>query len=396
MVLKNKCIILGVTGSIAAYKIASLASRLMKDGAEVHVIMTRNATNFITPITFETLTHQKCIVDTFDRNFQYEVEHVALGQRADVMLVAPASADVIAKMAHGIADDMLTTTVLSCTAPILVSPAMNTRMYEKPITQENIKKLGELGMTVIDPAEGYLACGDIGAGKMPEPEELYEELCMCIGYEKLLSQKKVVVTAGPTREAIDPVRFITNHSTGRMGFCLARAAALMGAESVLISGPVNLKKPAHVRTVDVTSAADMYEAVEAEFSDADIVIGAAAVADYRPGTVADEKIKKHDGEMSVELERTTDILGTLAAKKSGQFICGFSMETENVLTNSREKLMRKHFDMIVANDLRTPGAGFKVDTNVVTMITAEDERSLPLMSKDEVAVEILREIAARL
>ena len=385
-----------MTGSIAAYKIASLASRLMKDGAEVHVIMTRNATNFITPITFETLTHQKCIVDTFDRNFQYEVEHVALGQRADVMLVAPASADVIAKMAHGIADDMLTTTVLSCTAPILVSPAMNTRMYEKPITQENIKKLGELGMTVIDPAEGYLACGDIGAGKMPEPEELYEELCMCIGYEKLLSQKKVVVTAGPTREAIDPVRFITNHSTGRMGFCIARAAALMGAESVLISGPVNLKKPAHVRTVDVTSAADMYEAVEAEFSDADIVIGAAAVADYRPGTVADEKIKKHDGEMSVELERTTDILGTLAAKKSGQFICGFSMETENVLTNSREKLMRKHFDMIVANDLRTPGAGFKVDTNVVTMITAEDERSLPLMSKDEVAVEILREIAARL
>ena len=390
---ENKVIILGVSGSIAAYKIASLASRLIKDGAEVHVIMTENATNFIHPFTFETLTHQKCLVDTFDRNFEYKVEHVSLGQAADVMLIAPATANVIAKLAHGIADDMLSTTALSCTAPILVSPAMNTRMYEKPITQENIKKLRELGMTVIDPAEGYLACGDIGAGKMPEPEDLYEEICMSIGHERMLAKKKVVVTAGPTREALDPVRFITNYSTGRMGYALARAAAICGAESVLISGPVDIKKPAHVRTVDVVSAQDMYDAAETEFSDADIVIGAAAVADYRPKDVADQKIKKSDSDMSVALERTTDILGTLAKKKSGQFICGFSMETENVIDNSRDKLNRKAFDMIVANDLRTPGAGFGVDTNVVTIITSDGEKSLPIMTKDEVAFLILEEIS---
>ena len=394
--LEKKVIILGVSGSIAAYKIASLASRLMRDGAEVHVVMTENATNFIHPFTFETLTHQKCLVDTFDRNFEYKVEHVALGQAADVMLVAPATANVIAKMAHGIADDMLTTTVLSCTAPVLVSPAMNTRMYEKQITQENLQKLRELGMTVIDPAEGYLACGDIGAGKMPEPEDLYEEICMCIGHGKMLQGKKVVVTAGPTREAMDPVRFITNHSTGKMGYALARAAAICGAESVLVSGPVDQKKPAHVRTVDVVSAADMYEAVSTEYADADIVIGAAAVADYRPVDVADEKIKKTDDNMSAALERTTDILGTLAKEKQGRFICGFSMETENVLENSRDKLVRKNFDMIVANDLRTPGAGFGTSTNVVTIITADGELSLPLMSKDEVAIKILEEIASRL
>ncbi len=394
--LKDKCIILGVSGSIAAYKIACLASRLKKDGADVHVIMTANATNFINPITFETLTGNKCLVDTFDRNFEYSVEHVSIGQAADVMLVAPATANVIAKMACGIADDMLTTTVLSCTGQIIVSPAMNTRMYEKQVTQDNIKNLREYGMTVIDPAEGYLACGDIGAGKMPEPEDLYEEICMHIGHEKMLTGKKVVVTAGPTREAMDPVRFITNHSTGRMGYALARAAAICGAEVVLVSGPVDIKKPAHVRTVDVSSAGQMYEAVSNEFDDADIVIGAAAVADYRPAVVADEKMKKKDGELSVKLERTTDILGTLAATKSKQFICGFSMETENVLENSRDKLSRKNFDMIVANDLRTPGAGFGVDTNVVTIITSSDEISLPKLSKDEVAIKILEQIAGRI
>ncbi len=390
--LKDKCIILGISGSIAAYKIASLASKLKKAGANVHVIMTQNATNFINPITFETLTGNKCLVDTFDRNFEFSVEHVSLGQAADVMLVAPATANVIAKMAHGIADDMLTTTVLSTTAPIIVSPAMNTKMYEKPVTQDNIKKLREYGMTVIDPAEGYLACGDIGAGKMPEPEDLYEEICFALAHEKILSGKKVIVTAGPTREAVDPVRFITNHSTGRMGYAIARAAAICGAEVTLVSGPVEIKPPAHVKTVDVKSAADMYEAAASEFDDADIIIGAAAVADYRPVSAADQKIKKSDGGMNIEMERTTDILGTLAAKKSRQFICGFSMETENVLANSRDKLARKNFDMIVANDLNTPGAGFKHDTNVVTMITADDEVSLPLLSKDEVAFKILEYI----
>ena len=390
--LKDKVILLGVSGSIAAYKIASLASRLKKDGADVHVIMTKNAVNFINPITFETLTGNKCLVDTFDRNFEFSVEHVSLGQAADVMLVAPATANVIAKMAHGIADDMLTTTVLSTTAPVIVSPAMNTRMYEKQVTRDNIAKLREYGMTVIDPAEGYLACGDIGAGKMPEPEDLYEEICFAIGHDRILAGKKVVVTAGPTREALDPVRFLTNHSTGRMGYALARAAAICGADTVLVSGPVELRHPARVRTVDVASAAEMYEAVAAEFEDADIVIGAAAVADYRPAQVADQKMKKTDGQLHVELERTTDILGTLASKKTHQFICGFSMETEKVIENSRDKLVRKNFDMIVANDLFTPGAGFGVDTNVVTIITKKGETHLPIMTKDEVAFRILESI----
>ena len=390
--LKDKVILLGVSGSIAAYKIASLASRLKKDGADVHVIMTKNAVNFINPITFETLTGNKCLVDTFDRNFEFSVEHVSLGQAADVMLVAPATANVIAKMAHGVADDMLTTTVLSTTAPVIVSPAMNTRMYEKQVTRDNIAKLREYGMTVIDPAEGYLACGDIGAGKMPEPEDLYEEICFAIGHDRILAGKKVVVTAGPTREALDPVRFLTNHSTGRMGYALARAAAICGADTVLVSGPVELRHPARVRTVDVASAAEMYEAVAAEFEDADIVIGAAAVADYRPAQVADQKMKKSDGQLHVELERTTDILGTLASKKTHQFICGFSMETEKVIENSRDKLVRKNFDMIVANDLFTPGAGFGVDTNVVTIITKKGETHLPIMTKDEVAFRILESI----
>ena len=356
--------------------------------------MTENATNFIHPFTFETLTHEKCLVDTFDRSFEYKVEHVALGQAADVMLIAPATANVIAKLAHGLADDMLTTTALSCTAPILVSPAMNTRMYEKQVTQDNLKRLRELGMTVIDPADGYLACGDIGAGKMPEPEDLYEELCMTIGHEKILSGKKVVVTAGPTIEAVDPVRFMSNHSTGRMGYAIARAAAICGAETILVSGPTALKSPAHVQAIDVISAADMYEAMEVECGDADIVIGAAAVADYRPVSVADQKLKKTDSDMSVPLERTTDILGTLAGRRPGQFICGFSMETEHVIENSRDKLLRKSFDMIVANDLNEAGAGFGVDTNVVTIITKSGEESLPIMSKDEVAFGILERIAA--
>ena len=394
--LKDKVILLGVTGSIAAYKIASLASRLKKDGADVHVIMTKNAVNFINPITFETLTGNKCLVDTFDRNFEFSVEHVSLGQAADVMLVAPATANVIAKIACGIADDMLTTTVLSTTAPVIVSPAMNTHMYEKQVTQDNIAKLRGYGMTVIDPAEGYLACGDIGAGKMPEPEDLYEEICFAVGYEKILEGKKVVVTAGPTREALDPVRFLTNHSTGKMGYALARAAAICGAEVTLVSGPVELRAPAHVRVIDVTSAADMYDALKSEYEDADVVIGAAAVADYRPADVADEKMKKSDRDLSIRLERTKDILGTLAAQKKGQFICGFSMETQNVLENSREKLLRKHFDMIVANDLRTPGAGFGVATNVVTIITEKDETHLPLLTKDEVSFEILERIARSL
>ncbi len=393
--MKGKCVILGVSGSIAAYKIASLASRLVKDGAEVHVIMTKNATNFINPITFETLTHHKCLVDTFDRNFEFSVEHVSLGQAADVMLVAPATANIIAKMANGIADDMLSTTVLSCMAPVIVSPAMNTRMFEKQVTLDNIKKLREYGMTVIDPAEGYLACGDIGAGKMPEPEDLYDEICFVAEHDKILKGKKVVVTAGPTREALDPVRFVTNHSTGRMGYALARAAAMCGAEVTLVSGRVSLKKPAHVKVIDVTSAADMYEAVSGEFDDTDILIGAAAVADYRPSEVAGEKIKKSGEDMSIKMERTTDILGTLAKQKTHQFICGFSMETENVISNSKEKLIKKNMDMIVANDLRAPGAGFEVDTNVVTMITKDAEVALPIMTKDEVAYRILEHIAGR-
>lgn len=391
--LKNKTVLLGVTGSIAAYKIASLASMLVKQHANVHVIMTKNATNFINPITFETLTGNKCLVDTFDRNFEFQVEHVSLAKQADIALVAPASANVIGKMAHGIADDMLTTTLLACKAPILVSPAMNTNMYENPIVQDNIRTLEAYGMKIITPASGYLACGDTGAGKMPEPETLFAHIEAEIACEKDLAGKKVLVTAGATQEALDPVRYLTNHSTGRMGYAIAKAAMLRGAEVTLVSGQTNLTPPLFVNTVPVVSAQDMFEAVESRFSDTDILVMAAAVADYRPKEFVDHKIKKKEGDNCLELARTTDILGTLAGrKKTGQFICGFSMETENLLENSTEKLKKKNLDMIAANNLRTEGAGFGTDTNVVTLIRPNRVTELPILSKLEVAHRILDSI----
>ena len=384
--LRDKTVLLGVTGSIAAYKIASLASMLVKQHADVHVIMTKNATNFINPITFETLTGNKCLVDTFDRNFEFQVEHVSLAKRADVALVAPASANVIGKMAHGIADDMLTTTLLACKAPILVSPAMNTNMYENPIVQDNIRTLQKYGMKVITPASGYLACGDTGAGKMPEPEMLFAYIEAEIACEKDLAGKKVLVTAGATREALDPVRYLTNHSTGKMGYALARAAMLRGAQVTLVSAPTNLTAPLSVEVVSVVSAQDMYEAVESRFNDTDILVMAAAVADYRPKEFVDHKIKKKEGDNVLELARTTDILGTLGERKrADQFICGFSMETEQLVENSKAKLQKKHLDMIVANNLRTEGAGFGTETNVVTLIRPDGMEKLPIMSKLEVA-----------
>jgi phosphopantothenoylcysteine decarboxylase/phosphopantothenate--cysteine ligase len=387
--MKGKHIILGVTGSIAAYKIASLASMLVKQQADVTVIMTRNATNFINPITFETLTGNKCLVDTFDRNFQYSVEHVALAKQADAFLIAPASANVIAKAACGLADDMLTTTLLACTCPKIVAPAMNTRMFQNEIVQDNLKKLEHYGMEVIHPASGYLACGDTGEGKMPEPEVLYEYLRKAVT-QKDLAGKKVLVTAGPTQEKIDPVRYITNHSTGKMGYAIARAAAFRGADVTLVSGKTNLTPPIGVRTIPVLSAADMAAAVKKEAPSRDIIIKAAAVADYRPANAADEKVKKKDGDLKIDLERTEDILAYLGShRREGQFLCGFSMETEHMLENSRAKLEKKHIDMIVANNLKQQGAGFGTDTNVVTLITKEETRELPLMSKEEVADAIL-------
>jgi phosphopantothenoylcysteine decarboxylase/phosphopantothenate--cysteine ligase len=396
--LTGKCIILGVTGSIAAYKIANLASALVKQHADVTVIMTQNATNFINPITFETLTGNKCLVDTFDRNFQYSVEHVALAKRADIVLVAPASANVIGKMANGIADDMLTTTILACKCPKLVSPAMNTNMYENPIVQDNLKKLENYGFSIITPAVGYLACGDTGAGKMPEPEVLLQHILHHIAHEKDLLGKRVLITAGPTQEAIDPVRFITNHSTGKMGYALAENCAMRGASVTLVSGPVALNPPLFVETVPVVSAADMAEAVLARADAQDIIIKTAAVADFRPAAPKTEKIKKQDGAVSsIELEKTQDILSWLGAhKRPGQFICGFSMETEHMLENSKAKLEKKQVDMIVANNLKVAGAGFGTDTNVVTLITKDDCRELPIMSKSGVAEAIVSEIAARI
>ncbi|SDI38294.1 phosphopantothenoylcysteine decarboxylase / phosphopantothenate--cysteine ligase [Pseudobutyrivibrio sp. 49] len=392
--LKGKCVVLGVTGSIAAYKIANLASALVKLGADVNVIMTKNATNFINPITFETLTSNKCLVDTFDRDFKFNVEHVALAKRADIFMVAPASANVIGKMAHGIADDMLTTTILAAKCKKLVSPAMNTNMFTNPIVQDNLEILKKYGFEIIQPASGYLACGDTGAGKMPEPEVLLQYILREIAFDHDLDGKKVMITAGPTQEAIDPVRYISNHSTGKMGYAIARAAMLRGAEVTLVSGPVAIQPPMFVDVVNIKSAAEMAEAVKSRAGEMDIIIKSAAVADYRPATVAAEKIKKKDGEASsIELERTEDILSYLGAnKKSGQFICGFSMETENMLENSKAKLKKKNVDMIVANNLRTAGAGFGTDTNVVTLITADDARELPIMSKDDVAQAILDEI----
>lgn len=388
--LSGKNVVLGVTGSIAAYKIANLASALVKLHADVTVIMTKNATNFINPITFETLTGNKCLVDTFDRNFQYSVEHVSLAKKTDLFLVAPASANVIGKLAHGIADDMLTTTILACKCPKLVSPAMNTNMYENPIVQDNLKKLEHYGFEVIDPASGYLACGDTGAGKMPEPETLLSYILRDLACEKDLAGKKVLVTAGPTQEKIDPVRYITNHSTGKMGYAIAEDCMRRGAEVTLVTGPVALTPPPFVHVIPVVSAADMAQAVKGSADQQDIIIKAAAVADYRPIDPADEKVKKKDGEASLSLERTEDILSYLGEhKREGQFICGFSMETEHMLENSRAKLLKKHADMIVANNLKTAGAGFGTDTNVVTIITAEDCRELELMSKADVAHEIV-------
>lgn len=386
----GKTIVLGVTGSIAAYKIANLTSMLVKQHADVHVIMTKNATNFINPITFETLTNHKCLVETFDRNFQFHVAHVSLAQQADLMLIAPASANIIAKLAHGIADDMLSTTALACTAPILVSPAMNTRMYENPITQDNIATLRKYNFTVIEPDTGFLACRDTGAGKMPSEEVLFSYIEKNIACEKDLAGKRILVTAGPTQEAIDPVRFISNHSTGKMGYAIAKRAMLRGAKVTLISGKTSLQPPAFVDVVPIVSAQDMYDAVMKYAPEQDIIIKSAAVADYTPAQVASEKVKKKEGELSIPLLRTKDILATLGAqKKAGQILCGFSMETENMLENSRKKLEKKNADLIVANNLKDTGAGFGTDTNVVTFISEVETRELPMLSKEEVADALL-------
>lgn len=394
--LKGKTVVLGVTGGIAAYKIASLASMLVKQHADVQVIMTENATNFITPTTFETLTGNKCLVDTFDRNFQFQVEHVALAKRADIFMIAPATANVIAKVAHGLADDMLTTTFLACKKPKYIVPAMNTQMYENPITQDNLDICRRYGMHVVEPASGYLACGDTGAGKMPEPELLMEYIMQELAFEKDMAGKKVLVTAGPTREAIDPVRYITNHSTGKMGYAIAQAAARRGAEVTLVSGPVNLKTPLGVKLVPVTSAGEMFQAVTEASSSQDVIIKAAAVADYRPKYVGTEKTKKKDGDMNLEMERTDDILAWLGNhRQPGQVLCGFSMETENMLENSQAKLLKKNVDMIVANNLKTAGAGFGTDTNLVTIITREGAEELALMTKDQVAHQLLNRIMER-
>ena len=391
--LKGKTVVLAVSGSIAAYKIASLASALGKLHADVQVLMTQNATNFINPITFETLTGNKCLVDTFDRNFQYSVEHVALAKRADVVLVAPASANVIGKIANGIADDMLTTTVMACKCKKIISPAMNTQMFENPIVQDNLKKLEHYGYEVIQPAVGLLACKDVGAGKMPEPETLLEYILREVAYEKDLKGKKILVTAGPTQEPIDPVRYLTNHSSGQMGYAIAKVCSMRGAEVTLVSGKTAIKPPLFVDVVPVTTAREMYEAVIERSDRQDIVIKAAAVADYRPKTISEQKVKKTDGELSIEMERTDDILKYLGEhKRANQFLCGFSMETEHMLENSRKKLQKKNLDMIVANNVKVEGAGFAGDTNIVTLITRDDETQLPLLSKEETAVEIMNKI----
>lgn len=394
--LKGKTVLLAVTGSIAAYKIAYLASSLKKLDADVHVLMTENATNFINPITFETLTGNKCLVDTFDRNFEFSVEHVSLAKKADVVMIAPASANVIGKIAHGIADDMLTTTVMACRCRKIVAPAMNTNMYENPIVQDNLKILKKYGYEVIAPAEGYLACGDTGAGKMPEPQLLLEYILRETACEKDMKGLKVLVTAGPTQEPIDPVRFITNHSTGKMGYAIAAVCMRRGAEVTLVSGPTAVQKPEFINIVPVTTAREMFEEVTSRADEQDIIIKAAAVADYRPKNVSSEKVKKKDGELSMEMERTDDILAYLGShRRPGQFLCGFSMETENVLENSRKKLKKKNLDMIAANSLKVEGAGFGGDTNVITIITEDEEVSLELMSKEEAASKILDQILAR-
>ncbi|MBQ8733101.1 MAG: bifunctional phosphopantothenoylcysteine decarboxylase/phosphopantothenate--cysteine ligase CoaBC [Anaerotignum sp.] len=391
--LKGKTVVLGLTGSIAAYKMANVASMLVKLHADVHVIMTQNACQFITPVTFETLTGNKCMVDTFDRNFQFHVAHVSIAKKADVVLVAPASANVIGKLANGIADDMLTNTVMACTCKVIVAPAMNTNMYHNPIVQDNLKKLAGYGYEIIAPAKGMLACRDEGDGKMPSEDVLVNHILREIAYEKDLAGMKVIVTAGPTQESVDPVRYITNHSTGKMGYELAKAAMLRGAEVTLVSGVTSLAKPMFIDYVQVRSAGDMFEAMKERFLDNDIIIKAAAVADYTPSTYNEEKTKKKDDDMSIPLTRTQDILKYMGEhRREGQFYCGFSMETQNMLENSRVKLTKKNIDMVVANNLKVAGSGFGTDTNVVTMISKEEEIELELLTKEEVAHKILDQI----
>ena len=395
--LKGKTIVLGVTGGIACFKAAALASLLVKQHANVQVIMTENATKFVTPLTFEQLTGQKALTDTFDRNFQHSVEHIAVADRADLVLIAPATANIIAKLAHGLADDMLTTTVLACDCPKAIAPAMNTKMYENPVTQDNLSTLRRYGWEVAEPASGHLACGAEGKGRLPEPEELLELCLHAIAREKDLRGRRVLVTAGPTREALDPVRYLTNRSSGRMGYAIAKAAARRGAEVTLVTGPTALPRPGYVEIVDVESAQEMFEAVTSRAPDMDIIIKAAAVADYRPADVAEDKIKKKDGDLSIPLERTRDILGTLGQqKREGQFLCGFSMETRDLIENSRKKLTKKNLDMVAANNVKVAGAGFGVETNVLTLITPDGEKELPLMSKDAAADALLDAILERM
>ncbi|MBQ9721135.1 MAG: bifunctional phosphopantothenoylcysteine decarboxylase/phosphopantothenate--cysteine ligase CoaBC [Oscillospiraceae bacterium] len=395
--LRGKTVLLGVTGGIACYKAAALASALVKQHANVQVIMTRNATQFISPITFEQLTGNKALTDTFDRNFQFHVAHIAIADQADFVLIAPATANVLAKLAHGIADDMLTTTVLACNCPKAAAPAMNTKMYENPVTQDNMETLRRYGWEIVEPASGRLACGAVGPGKLPEPEQLLEVCLHQLSHEKDMTGKRVLVTAGPTREALDPVRYLTNRSSGKMGYAIAKAASARGAEVTLVSGPTDLPRPGYMEVVDITSAEDMYQAVTGRAEQMDIIIKAAAVADYRPVVVAENKIKKADGALSIPLERTRDILGYLGShKRPGQFLCGFSMETEHLLENSRKKLVKKNLDLIAANNVKVAGAGFGVDTNVLTLIAPDGAKELPLLSKDEAANALLDEILKRL
>ena len=396
--LKGKTVLLAVTGGIACYKSAGLASALVKRGANVHVLMTRNATEFIGPHTFESLTGNRVSVDTFDRNYPFQVEHIALADQADAVLVAPATANVLAKLAHGLADDMLTTTILACDCPKLAAPAMNTRMYENPVTQDNLALLRRYGWQLIEPASGRLACGAVGKGKMPEPEELLEYVEHAIGHGRDMEGLRVLVTAGPTQEALDPVRYLTNHSTGRMGYAIARAAAARGAEVTLVSGPTGLRKPVCVDTVDVVSAQDMFEAVTARAAGQDIIIKAGAVADYRPAVCSGDKLKKDgdDSAPALPLARTRDILAWLGEHRApGQFLCGFSMETRDLVENSRKKLEKKHLDLIAANNLRDPGAGFGTSTNLLTLIARDETVELPLLDKEEAAHALLDHILAR-
>lgn len=395
--LQGKTVVLGVTGGIAAYKMPNLASALVKLGCNVQVLMTQNATQFITAVTFETLTGNKALVDTFDRNFSFQVEHIAVADQADLVMIAPATANVIAKLAHGLADDMLTTTVLACNCPKIVVPAMNTKMYENPVTQDNLNTLRRYGWEVVEPASGYLACGAVGKGKLPEPEVLLQVILHDLAHEKDMVGKKVLVTAGPTQEALDPVRYLTNHSSGKMGYAIAQAAARRGAQVTLVSGPVALKRLPYVETVDVVSAQEMFEAVAVRAAEQDILIKAAAVADYRPMMVAEDKMKKSDDALSIPLECTQDILGWLGQhRRPGQFLCGFSMETQNMVENSRKKLEKKQVDMIAANNLKVEGAGFGVDTNLLTLITKDGLDELPLVTKEEAADLLLDRILKRM